>query len=66
MGDASVSELAQFLNVGEQTARKHLAELEKKGVVIKWRKRKPLTFALSDEFKTQYHIKSPDWRAPST
>jgi len=62
MGDASVHELAGFLGVGEQMARKHLAELEKKGVVIKWRKRKPLTFALSDEFKARFNIESPDWR----
>ena len=65
MGDASVRELAGFLNVGEQMARKHLAELEKKGIVVKWRRRKPLTFALSDTFKEKYGIKSPNWRIPA-
>ena len=65
MGDASVHEIAAFLELGDQMARKHLATLEKKGVVVKWRLRKPLTFALSDRFKEKYGIASPDWRIPT-
>ena len=64
-GDAPVHELAGYLGVRDQMARKHLASLEGKGVVEKWQLRKPLTFVLTEEFKERYGIVSPDWRIPT-
>lgn len=46
-GDASVEEVADYLKVGTQAARKHLRVLEDKGVAVKVNQRKPVTFGLT-------------------
>lgn len=51
-GDASLQEIADFLGVGKQQARKYLTSLEERGVCKKLNSYNPLTFALADEFKT--------------
>lgn len=51
LGDAPLADMAAHLGLKEQMTRKHVASLEEKGVVVKRRKRNPVTFALSDEFK---------------
>ena len=61
-GDASVGELAGYLGVGEQMARRHMASLEDKSVVEKQKLRKPLTFALSDDFKVSVSLDIPNRR----
>lgn len=54
LGDASLADMAAHLGLKEQMTRKHVASLEAMGVVVKRRKRNPVTFALSDEFKERY------------
>lgn len=56
-GDAPISEIAEYLNLGEQMTRKYLSALESKGVVCIFHKRRPLSFALADEFKERYGIR---------
>lgn len=57
LGDTSVHELAECLGIGSQMTRIHLSSLEGKGIVVKCRKRNPLTFALSEGFKAEYGVK---------
>lgn len=52
-GDAPLGDIATHLGLKEQMTRKHIASLEEMGVVVKRRKRNPVTFALSDGFKDQ-------------
>lgn len=52
--DVALSELANHLGLKDQMARKHLAQLEKKGIVVRFRKRNPLSFRLTDWFKDTY------------
>lgn len=49
-GDASVQEVADFLHVGRQQARKYLSSLEKKGIVRKRHSYNPVTFRLVDRY----------------
>lgn len=49
-GDASVQEIADFLGVGKQQARKYLASLEEKGVCQKLNSYNPVTFKLTEAF----------------
>ncbi len=49
-GDASVQEIAGFLRVGKQQARKYIASLEKKGVCRKLNSYNPVTFRLTEEY----------------
>ncbi len=65
LGDVTIDELARYLEVGRQMARKHMGVLEEKGIVEKWSPRKPLSFALAPEFKERYGIQTPDWRIPA-
>ena len=51
-GDASLQEIADFLGVGKQQVRKYLASLEEKGVCQKLNNYNPVTFALTDDFKS--------------
>lgn len=60
-GDAPLSEIADHMSLKPQMARKHLASLEGKGVVVKFRKRNPLSFALAKGFKDQYGIRPLGW-----
>lgn len=55
-GDASLQEIARYLALGTQMTRKHLSALEKAGVVAKVNKRDPITFSLTDGFKSTYPI----------
>ena len=52
-GDASLQEIADYLGVGKQQARKYLASMEEKGVCQKINSYSPVTFALSESFKTR-------------
>lgn len=63
-GDASVEEVADYLKVGTQAARKHLRVLEDKGVAVKVNKRKPVTFGLTQQFKEEFGVKPVVWRNP--
>ena len=58
LGEAPLADIAAHLGLKEQMTRKHVASLEELGVVVKRRKRSPMTFALSDEFKEHY---GADW-----
>lgn len=58
LGDATLGDIADVLGVKEQMARKYVAVLETKGIVVKCRKRNPVSFALTDEFKEAYGILS--------
>ena len=51
LGDAPLADMAAHLGLKEQMTRKQVASLEAMGVVVKRRKRNPVTFVLSDEFK---------------
>lgn len=53
MGDAPLDDIAQHLGISPQMARKHVRRLEDKGVLVKCKPRKPLTFGLSDAFKEE-------------
>ncbi|MDO4841103.1 MAG: hypothetical protein Q3982_00290 [Phoenicibacter congonensis] len=50
-GDVSLAGMASLLGLKEQMTRKHFASLEKKGIVEKFNKRNPLSFALTEGFK---------------
>ena len=63
-GDASVEEVADYLKVGTQAARKHLRVLEDKGVAVKVNKRKPVTFGLTQQFKEEFGVEPVVWRNP--
>ena len=63
-GDASVEEVANYLKVGTQAARKHLRALEDKGVAVKVNQRKPVTFGLTQQFKDEFGIVPVVWRNP--
>ncbi len=63
-GDASVEEVANYLKVGTQAARKHLRALEDKGVAVKVNKRKPVTFGLTQQFKEEFGVEPVVWRNP--
>lgn len=64
LGDAPLDDIAKFLEVKTQMARKYMSSLEKTGIVVKRGKRDPLTFALTAEFKERYGIAAPEWRPP--
>ena len=49
-GDASVQEVADFLGIGKQQARKYLASLEEKGICCKLNSYNPVTFKLAEGF----------------
>lgn len=49
-GDASVQEIASFLRVGKQQARKYIASLEEKGICRKLNSYNPVTFGLTEEY----------------
>jgi Fic family protein len=59
-GDASVSDVADHLDVGEQMARRYLKTLETHDIVEKRHRRSPLTFALTSSFKDDYGIEESD------
>ena len=63
-GDASVEEVADYLKVGTQAARKHLRVLEDKGVAVKVNQRKPVTFGLTQQFKEEFGVEPVVWRNP--
>ena len=63
-GDASVEEVANYLKVGTQAARKHLRALEDKGAAVKVNKRKPVTFGLTQQFKEEFGVEPVGWRNP--
>ena len=63
-GDASVEEVANYLKVGTQAARKHLRALEDKGVAVKVNQRKPVTFGLTQQFKEEFGVEPVVWRNP--
>lgn len=46
-GDASVQEVASFLRVGKQQARKYISSLEEKGICRKLNSYNPVTFRLT-------------------
>lgn len=58
LGYATLADIAEHLELGEQMTRKHLALLEERGVVERHRKRSPITFALTDKFKAKYAAKA--------
>ena len=45
-----MQEIAGFLRVGKQQARKYIASLEKKGVCRKLNSYNPVTFRLTEEY----------------
>ncbi len=45
-----MQEVASFLGIGKQQARKYLASLEGKGICRKLNSYKPVTFKLTEEF----------------
>ena len=49
-GTASVNEVAAYLGIGAQMARKYLGRLEKRGICERSRRYDPVTFRLTDEF----------------
>ena len=49
-GDVSVQEIASFLRVGKQQARKYIASLEDKGICRKLNSYNPVTFGLTEEY----------------
>lgn len=53
-GYAPLDEIARQIGLGSQMVRKHLTSLEQKGIVVKVRKRNPITFSLSREFADRY------------
>jgi len=55
-GDATLTEIAEYLRVGKQQARKYLAALEEKNVCQKDGRYNPLTFALTQAFKEEFGI----------
>lgn len=55
-GDASVREIAEYLGVGKQQARKYLASLEQKGICRKLRRYNPITFELSEGFRADFAL----------
>lgn len=58
-GDASLGEIAEHLQRGEQRTRQYMKALEAKGLVKRIRKRSPVTFALTDSFKRRYAVGPP-------
>lgn len=56
LGDATLGDIARNLGLGEQMARKYVSSLEAKGIAVKCRKRNPVSFGLSYEFKERYDI----------
>ena len=54
--DVPLADIASILGLGIQMTRKHIAKLEKNGVVEKRKQRKPITFALSDTAKERLGI----------
>lgn len=58
LGYATLADIAEHLELGEQMTRKHLALLEEKAIVEKHRKRDPITFALTERFKAKYTAKA--------
>ena len=57
--DMPLERLAEHIGLGKQQARKYLARLEQKGVVQRVRKRSPLTFALTEEFRARAFPETP-------
>ena len=57
-GDATLPEIAEYLHVGKQQARKYLASMEEKGICEKVSSYNPVTFALTQEFKNEIGITS--------
>lgn len=55
-GDASLPEIARYLQIGEQMARRYLKTLEERGAIERVRERNPITFALTEEFKRKYGV----------
>ena len=53
-GDASVQEIADYLGIGKQQARKYIAALEERGICQKLNSYNPITFKLTDEFMAAY------------
>lgn len=62
IGDVSVDEVADHLNVKKQMGRKYLKSLEEKGLIQKHRIRNPLTFELTAEFKSKFGVPEAEWR----
>lgn len=53
-GDVSVQEIASFLRVGKQQARKYIASLEDKGICRKLNSYNPVTFGLTEEYSPDH------------
>lgn len=53
MGDAPLDDIARHLGISQQMARKHIRRLEDENILVKYKPRKPITFALSDAFKRE-------------
>ena len=60
IGDASVREIAEYLGVGKQQARKYLASLEEKRICRKLSSYNPVTFKLEDAFLKRCGIEPLD------
>jgi DNA-binding MarR family transcriptional regulator len=54
--DASLSEIARYLQIGKQMTRQYLKNLEEHGAIERVRKRSPITFAPTGGFKRKYGI----------
>lgn len=65
-GDAPLTEIAKYLGVGNQMARRYLSTLESHGLVQKARGRNPLTFALTESFKSKFGIAVPEDDVPTS
>lgn len=52
--DTPLQNLSSYMQLSDQQTRFHLSKLEEKGVVERVRKRSPITFKLTDEFKRKH------------
>ncbi len=52
----SLSDLAEYAQIGTQQTRKYLSSLEKRNIIAKTRKRNPISFALTEEFFEKHAI----------
>ncbi len=58
LDDVFLSEISACLQVKKQMARKHIVSLEKKDICEKRRKYSPVSFALTQTFKSEYGIET--------